>query len=54
MEAEAREILAASVGISSTGTGLGTRIHLRFAAAGGADLEFPSRSEPPRDPDLAE
>ena len=28
--------------------GLGTRIHKRFAALGGADLELPERGERPR------
>jgi hypothetical protein len=29
-------------------TGLGTRIHERFAGLGGMDLELPDRSERPR------
>lgn len=45
MEAEARAILAAGVGGVQEQAGLGTRIHARFAALGGVDLELPERTE---------
>lgn len=48
MEAEVREILAASVRRTQSGPGLGSRIHQRFAEVGGADLNLPGRDEPPR------
>jgi plasmid stability protein len=48
MEAEARAILAEALPPRRIERGLGTRIHTRFAAAGAAELELPSRREPPR------
>jgi plasmid stability protein len=50
MEAEVRAILREALSESSPApsTGLGSRIHARFAALGGAELELPLRSERPR------
>ena len=51
MEAEVRVIISEAVGSTSKPRkGLGTRIHERFKAIGGVDLELPKRgpmSEPP-------
>ena len=52
MEAEVRAILQETVSSPAPATGLGTRIHKRFAAIGGADLDLPSRSEAPRAADF--
>ena len=38
--------------IMSGALGLGTRIHERFAALGGMDIELPERSERPRAAEL--
>jgi plasmid stability protein len=51
MEAEAREIVRASL-MTQPRTGLGTRIHNRFAGLGLDELELPPRDEVPRVPDL--
>lgn len=48
MEAEVRVILHDLLASPAPGRGLGSRIHLRFAALGGTDLEMPGRSERPR------
>jgi len=48
MEAEVRAILQDSLSEQSTFGGLGTRIHERFTAEGGVDLDLPPRSEIPR------
>ena len=52
MEAEVREILAEAVAAEpKPRKGLGTRIHDRFKAIGGVDLELPERGpmrEPPQ------
>ena len=48
MEAEVRAILRDT--LSEPRGGLGTRIHSRFAALGGADLQLPTRHEMPRKP----
>lgn len=48
MEAEVRAILAEQLAPAEEPGGLGTRIHKRFAAHGGAELELPSRDEAPR------
>lgn len=52
MEAEVREILRSSL-TTQPRTGLGTRIHNRFAGLGLDELELPARDELPRVPDLA-
>jgi plasmid stability protein len=52
MEAEARRILLTALtkeASRSSGHGLAERIHARFAALGGVDLELPPR-EPVREP----
>nr|WP_298416263.1 plasmid stabilization protein [uncultured Halomonas sp.] len=49
MEEEARIILRSALNQPPT-TGLGTRIHERFANAGGIELDLPSRFDKPRDP----
>jgi len=51
MEAEARRILqtALTKDASRSGRSLSQRIHARFAALGGVDLELPPR-EPAREP----
>lgn len=52
MEAEARRILLTALTKEtsrSSGRGLAERIHARFAAVGGVDLELPPR-EPVREP----
>ena len=48
MEAEVRAILAERLASPTPEFGLGSHIHARFAALGGADLDLPARSEPPR------
>lgn len=48
MEAEVREILRSALARSVSQRGLGTRIHRRFAAIGGADLPQPPRTDRPR------
>jgi antitoxin FitA len=48
MEAEVRAILADALPQPSSAGGLGSRIHARFAALGGAELELPKRREMPR------
>lgn len=49
MEAEIREILRVAVAPPQpTETGLGSRIHGRFIAVGGLDLDLPSRHDAPR------
>jgi plasmid stability protein len=50
MEAEVRAILRET--LAEPQRGLGTRIHARFAAVGGIDLQTPSRRETPRKPSL--
>lgn len=52
MEAEVRAILQETVSSPALAAGLGTRIHERFAAISGADLDLPSRSEAPRAADF--
>jgi plasmid stability protein len=54
MEAEVRELLRAALDPPSTQRGLGTRIHQRFAALGGEELELPPRGDTPRAADLGE
>jgi plasmid stability protein len=48
MEAEVRAILAHCLASPAPEYGLGSHIHARFAALGGADLDHPTRNEPPR------
>jgi len=48
MEAEVRAILADRLALPALERGLGSHIHARFAAVGGAGLDLPARSEPPR------
>lgn len=48
MEAEVRAILQEQLSASPPASGLGSRIHARFAAIGGAEFEPPSRREAPR------
>lgn len=48
MEEEVRVILRASVSERQLPDGLGTRIHARFAALGGVELELPTREDKPR------
>jgi len=48
MEEEVRTILRTVLTqVPATG-GLGSRVHARFAALGGLDVELPARVEPPR------
>lgn len=49
MEEEVRVILRAAVNPPQKAK-LGSRIRERFAAAGGIELELPSRADTPRDP----
>lgn len=53
MEAEVRAILSQALITQSESSGLGSRIHQRFAAVGSIDLDLPDRIEQPRDPDLS-
>jgi antitoxin FitA len=48
MEAEVRAILRDTLKPAARTGGLGSQIHARFAAAGGAELELPARSDKPR------
>ncbi len=52
MEAEVRAILAEALPAPRPLVGLGSRIHARFAALGGVDLEIPERTDKPRSPAL--
>lgn len=52
MEAEVRAILEDALPPETTSSGLGSRIHARFAAIGGAELDLPTRRELPRAADL--
>jgi plasmid stability protein len=53
MEAEVRAILQEALPSQQpSSVGLGSRIHARFAAIGGAELELPARREAPRAPSL--
>jgi plasmid stability protein len=54
MEAEARAILLDALPPKRPMGGLGSRMHARFAALGGAELDIPPRSELPRAADLGE
>lgn len=48
MEAEVRAILEDALPAEPPTDGLGSRIHGRFAAAGGVELDLPDRRELPR------
>lgn len=48
MEEEARVIIRQALLKSEKTGGLGSRIHARFAAVGGADLEMPTRKDKAR------
>ena len=50
MEAEIRAILREALARSQTSERLGSRIHQRFAAVGGFDVEPPERVEQPPTP----
>ena len=50
MEEEARQVLRRALTRETPADGLGTRIARRFAAAGGVELDLPSRSAPRRPP----
>jgi plasmid stability protein len=54
MEEEARLIIRRAMAQSDSRGGIGSRIHARFAQAGGADLEIPARKDKPRAADFAE
>ncbi|RIJ10029.1 TraY domain-containing protein [Pseudomonas sp. 91RF] len=45
MEDEAQQILENALAYVDQAGGLGTRIHNRFGAMGGVELDLPSRSE---------
>lgn len=47
MEEEARTLLRLAVGRPPSGEGLGSRVHRRFAALGGVDLERPAMDDRP-------
>ena len=48
MEEEVRTILRNALAQPTPASGLGSRIHARFAALGGLDLALPERSDAPR------
>ncbi len=48
MEDEVRTILRNALSQPALPSGLGSRIHARFNALGGVDLDAPARHEPPR------
>jgi plasmid stability protein len=48
MEEEMRTILRNVLAPQAISVGLGSRIHARFAALGGVDLDIPARSSMPR------
>lgn len=54
MEEEARLILGKALATVARAGGLGSRIHSRFSASGGVDLDLPSRQEKATAADLAE
>lgn len=54
MEAEARAILHDLLVEEPPTTGLGSRIHARFSALGGAELDLPDRAEAPLPPEFDE
>ena len=48
MEEEVRTILRNALAQPAAADGLGDRIHRRFAALGGVDLDIPARTDPAR------
>ena len=54
MEEEVRSILRQVLNKPPSARGLGSRIHQRFSALGGVELELPSRNDPPRAASLPE
>lgn len=48
MEEEARVIIRQALSRQESQGGLGSRIHARFAAAGGVDLQLPERNNKAR------
>ena len=48
MEEEVRTILRNALAQPTPASGLGSRVHARFAALGGIDLALPERSDAPR------
>ena len=54
MEEEVRSILRRALGNRPKVAGLGSQIHRRFAAVGGAELQLPERDEKPHAADLPE
>jgi antitoxin FitA len=54
MEAEVRAILREVLTAAPGPSHLGSRIHLRFAAVGGLELDIPTRSDAPRSAELPE
>lgn len=52
MEEEVRSILRSVLSQPAAATGLGSRLHARFAAIGGVDLPLPERTEPARAADF--
>jgi antitoxin FitA len=54
MEEEARQILKQAVLAPAAVKGLGSRIHNRFAAAGGIELTLPERSTTRQPPDFTD
>ena len=54
MEEEVRSILRSVLSQPAAATGLGSRLHARFAAIGGVDLPLPERTEPARAADFGD
>jgi plasmid stability protein len=52
MEEEVRTILRSVLSQPAAATGLGSRLHARFASIGGADMPQPERTEPARAADF--
>jgi plasmid stability protein len=52
VEEEVRRILRQTLNEPLQAKGLGSKIHRRFSALGGADLELPVRSDAPRAADM--
>ena len=52
MEAEVRAILEDALPSQLPSGGFGSRIHARFAAVGGVELDLPDRREVPREASL--